>query len=91
MSENSFKDYVENSDTDEHNEIYFGWLNTLLPDYPQEDMEGIKTNVITQGKGMRPLIEIQKDQDFQSRFVEDYHQGISEEESLKRIENLLKK
>ena len=91
LSENSFHDYIENSDKEDHQEVYFGWFNSLLPDYDYEDMESLKTNVITQGKGKRPLIEFHTNQDKASKLVEDFHNGISEEEAVKRIEHVLGK
>ncbi len=36
---------------------YFGWLNTLLPGYP--DTLNLKTSVHTQPVGARPLIELE--------------------------------
>ncbi len=89
LSEQSFNDYILNANEDGYQATYFGWLNSLLPDYDFEEMENIKTKVITQGKGKRPLIEIQKNEYMSSRLVADYHNGISEEEALLRIEKIL--
>lgn len=89
LSESSFRDYIENSNKEDHQETYFGWLNSTLPDYKFEEMESIKANVLTQGKGRRPLIEIQSNEGNASKFLEDYRNGISEEEALRRIERIL--
>lgn len=85
LSEKSFTDYTENCKLEDHKEIYFGWLNASFPPYELEEMEGIKTDVITQGGNSRPFIEIQTNQDKPSRFVDDYHNGISKEEAENRI------
>ncbi len=85
LSEKSYNDYIENSEKEDHQEVYFGWLNCLLPDYEEEEMDSIKTQVITQGAGLRPIIKLNESQDNKSRFVDDYFSGITKEEAVKRI------
>jgi len=90
LGEKSFTDYVENSEKEAHEKVYFGWLDSLLPDYEYEEQVSIKTNVLTQGEGLRPIIEIQINEGRDSNLVKDYHEGISEEEAILRIERVLK-
>ncbi len=91
LSEKSFTDYLVNIDNVDHQATYFGWFNSLLPDYEIEEMENLSTNVMTQGKGNRPTIEIQKEQTINSKFADDYHNGITEKEAIRRIEKALNK
>ena len=91
LGQESFNDYLENGEQEDHQETYYAWFNSLLPDYGEEKMEDLKAIVRTQGKGKRPLIEIYKEQSFPSKLADDYHNGITEEEALRRIDHVLNK
>jgi len=89
LSEESFEDYKENGFKEGHKALYFGWLNAHLPSYELEEMERVKTNVVVNGDGNRPIVEVLYDQNVPSRFVEDYHNGITKEEAEKRIQQVM--
>ena len=91
LSQKSFDDYIKNSNKEEHREIYFGWFNSYIPDYEYEEQFEIKTNVLTQGNGKRPIIEIQRNEGSSSKLVSDFFGGISEEEAIFRIDEVIKK
>ena len=86
LSEKSFNDYVENYNNKEFTAVYFGWLANYLPDY---DYDSIPTNVEVDNSLGRPLILPHSSHD--DRFVKDCYDGISKEESERRINVVLNK
>jgi len=87
LSEQSFEDYKNNFKNDMHVMTYFGWLCNHIPDYP--NTMNLKANVITQSENQRPIIELQKDNDWENDFVKDYFEGITEEEAVRRIKDMM--
>ena len=86
LSEKSYSDYMENFNNDNHEEQYFGWLNSRIPEY--ENTMNIPTTVSTKRGNERP--EIIPYEDFEHEFVKDYYNGISREEAEKRIHEMMK-
>ena len=87
LSEQSFKDYKENYNNENHETQYFGWFASSIPQYNFE--ESIPTTVVTQKGNQRP--QIFPHRDFDHPFVKDYYNGISKEEAEKRINEMLSK
>lgn len=86
LSAESFQDYIDNFDAADHETTYFGWLCSMIPEY--ESTLTIKTTVYTRGKH-RPLIVIQDDNDRSNPFIKDYFEGITEQEAIDRINNMM--
>ena len=86
LSEKSYSDYMENFNNDNHEEQYFGWLNSRIPEY--ENTMNIPTTVNTKRGNERP--EIIPHEDFENEFVKDFYNGISREEAEKRIHEMMK-
>lgn len=86
LSENSFRDYIENFNNENHETEYFGWLSNDLPDYDFSE-ESIPTTVFTRTGNRRP--EIVPHQDFDHPFVNDYYKGITKTEAERRIREML--
>lgn len=57
QSQQNFKTYVENYDTDQIGP-FFGWFSNKLPFY-EESTWALKTMAHFQGNGQRPLIELE--------------------------------
>lgn len=72
MSEQSFKDYLDNYKNEDHRGTYFGYLCNNLPGY--QNTLSLKTNVILRGT-IRPEVIPHKDQ-LDNEFVKDYYEGI---------------
>lgn len=87
LSEKSYDDYFSNFKNENHENQYFGWLDSIIPEY--NFSERIPTNVYTKLGNERP--EIFPHSDFYHPFVKDYYQGITKEEAEKRIHNMLSK
>ncbi|CAA9199375.1 DUF2199 domain-containing protein [Flavobacterium collinsii] len=87
LSENSFEDYLENGEEENHEAQYFGWLSNYIPQY--EFLNSIPTTVVTKPGNERP--EIFPHKDFDHPFVKDYYNGITKAEAEKRIREILKK
>ena len=87
LSEKSYDDYFSNYKNENHENEYFGWLDSIIPEY--NFSESIPTNVYTKLGSERP--EIFPHSDFDHPFVKDYYQGITKEEAEKRIHNMLSK
>ena len=86
----SFIDYVENFQSENHEAVYFGWISNKIPEYG--DTLEIKVNVETQNNNQRPMINIQKSNDYGNQFVKDYFEVITEEDAIERIKkNALKR
>lgn len=77
ISESGYKNYLENVEDGKLGERYFGYFDCLLPDYSNEEQTGIEINIITQGIGKRPIIEIGSNIEKESKLVDDYIEGIS--------------
>ncbi|KQB42312.1 DUF2199 domain-containing protein [Flavobacterium aquidurense] len=86
LSEQSFKDYLENFDNENHETQYFGWLSNYISQY--EFAGSIPTTVVTKSGNERP--EIFPHKDFDHLFVKDFYNGITKEEAEKRIQQMLK-
>jgi hypothetical protein len=86
LSEQSFKDYLENYDNENHETNYFGWLSNFIPEY--EFSGSIPTTVVTKIGNERP--EIFPHKDFDHPFVKDFYNGITKEEAERRIQQMLK-
>lgn len=86
LSEQSFKDYLENYDNENHETNYFGWLSNFIPEY--EFSGSIPTTVVTKSGNERP--EIFPHKDFDHPFVKDFYNGITKEEAERRIQQMLK-
>lgn len=85
LSEKSFYDYFENFRNENHENQYFGWLDSTIPDYDFD--ESIPTTVVKRLGNERP--EIFPHSDFDHPFVKDYYNGITKEEAEKRIHTML--
>src|SRR5688500_16614016 len=59
LSEKSYKDYLDNYDSESHKATYFGFLSNILTGY--EDTLSIKANVVLRGK-TRPEVIPHNDQ-----------------------------
>jgi len=86
LSEESFKNYLDNFDNQNHETTYFGWLSNFIPQH--EFSNSIPTTVVTKEGNERP--EIFPHKDFDHPFVKEYYDGISKEEAEKRIHEMLK-
>ena len=86
LSEKSYTNYYENFNNENHEEQYFGWLNSRIPEY--ENTMNIPTTVQTKRGNERP--EIIPHEDFEHKFVSDYYNGINREEAEKRIHEMMK-
>ena len=87
LSEESFEDYKNNFNNLDYEMTYFGWLCNHIPEY--NDTMNLGTTVITQTENQRPIIELQKDNDWENEFVKDYFEGITEDEAARRIRNMM--
>ena len=81
LSENSFNDYKQNFDNDNHEVQYFGWLSNNIESY--ENTTSVPTTVITRSGNQRP--EVFPHEDFNHPFVQDYYNGITKQEAERRI------
>jgi len=86
LSEKSYSNYTANFSNKNHEEKYFGWLNSRIPEY--ENTINIPTTVQTKRGNERP--EIIPHEDFDHEFVRDYYNGIKREEAEKRIHEMMK-
>lgn len=86
LSEKSYSDYYVNFNNKKHEEEYFGWLNSRIPEY--ENTLNIPTTVWKKLGNERP--EIIPHEDFEHEFVRDYYNGISKEEAEKRMHEMMK-
>ncbi|CAM3013595.1 DUF2199 domain-containing protein [Chryseobacterium flavum] len=85
LSETNFNEYVENYDNKEFEAEYFGWLCSYLPDY--DFPESIPTTVVVNNSIGRPFVY--PHQSYDHPFVDDFYDGIAEEEAMKRINRVL--
>jgi len=85
LSEKNFNDYSENYNNEVHEAGYFGYLCSLIPDYP--DTLSIHMNVYTQPGNQRPTI--QPHESFAHPFVRDYYDGITKDEAKRRIQAMM--
>jgi len=82
LSQTSFEDYIEHFNDDSYEATYFGFLSNNIPSY--DSTLGVKTDVVYNGGGSRPeVIPHESQTDFD--FVDDYWDGISFDEAMKRI------
>ena len=86
LSEKSYSDYKSNFNNENHENRYFGWLCSNIPEYV--NTMSIPCDVITKSGNIRP--EIFPHQDFDHPFVKDYYNGITKVEVEKRINEMLK-
>ena len=68
-----------------HNEPYFGWLQTVVPGY--DKTISIKTMAYESEMGMIPAIKVTEED---HPLTLDQENGISFEEAVKRVDNILK-
>ena len=87
LSEESFEDYKINFNNPDYKAHYFGWFCSQIPEY--QDTMNLRTNVITQGGRRRPIIQLQNANDQDNDFVKDYFEGITEQEAIRRISNMM--
>ena len=85
LSEKSYNDYLTNFNNKNHEEQYFGWLNSRIPGY--NNTLNIPMTVLTKKGNERP--EIFPHKDHPHSFVEDYYSGISRQEAEKRIHKMM--
>lgn len=85
LSEQSFENYLENFDNENHETNYFGWLSNFIPQYKFSG--SIPTTVVTKIGNERP--EIFPHKDFDHPFVKDFYNGITKEEAERRIESMI--
>ena len=85
LSENSFADYVDNYNNEDHKATYFGFLCNNLTGY--KNTLSIKANVVLRGN-LRPEVIPHEDQ-LENEFVRDYYQGIDKETADERIKKVL--
>lgn len=85
LSEKSFLNYVDNFNNENHEERYFGWLNSRILQY--ENTMGIPTTVVTKRGNQRP--EIFPHEDHKHIFVEDYYNGIMKDVAEKRLHEMM--
>lgn len=85
LSEESFENYLENFDNENHETEYFGWLCNNI--YGYDSSTSIPTTVVTKLGNDRP--EIFPHQSHDHKFVVDYFNGITKSEAENRIQNLL--
>lgn len=86
LSEKNYLNYRDNYNSENHEEQYFGWLNSRIAEY--SDTTIIPTTLVTKKGNERP--EIFPHEDFQHQFVTDYYNGISKIEAEKRIHEMIK-
>lgn len=86
LSEKSFYNYVENYDDKDFTTVYFGWLANYIHGY---DYDSIPTNVEVDNSLGQPLILPHSSHE--DPFVKDCYDGISLEETERRINILLNK
>ena len=86
LSEESYLDYEENFDNENHQVEYFSWLCSYISEY--ESTISIPMTVVTQPGNARPIIYPHKDHDHQ--FVFDYYNGISSHEAQARVNMMMK-
>ncbi|NLR95080.1 DUF2199 domain-containing protein [Flammeovirga agarivorans] len=87
LSKESYNDYLENFDNENHKTGYFGWLCSDILEYKESTMN-IPCNVFTKLGNQRPEIIPHDDHDHQ--FVKDYYSGITLEEVQNRVNKVLK-
>ena len=87
LSEESYQDYKANFHNPDYKANYFGWFCSQIPEY--QDTMNLRTNVISQGGDERPIIQLQTENDETNDFVKDYFEGITEQEAIRRISNLM--
>jgi len=87
LSEESFQDYKENFNNPDYHTKYFGWFCSQIPEY--EDTMNLRSTVVTQKGAMRPVIQLQEENDMGNTFVKDYFEGITEQEAIRRITNMM--
>jgi hypothetical protein len=85
VSEKSFSDYKENYHNPNHVTTYFGWLCTEILGYDMDN--DIPTDVTTQTGNNRPIVVPHAS--CNHPFVQDYYNGISETEAIRRIKEML--
>ena len=85
LSEESYADYKANFDNPSHENRYFGWLCSNIPEY--ESTLSIPCDVQTRFGNSRP--EIIPHADFDHPFVKDYYSGIPLQEAEKRIADMM--
>lgn len=89
LSQESMRDYYNHYEDKEYKTTYFGWLVTNLPNYPANTSFGLPTNVeVDNSKGIPTILPHKKGD---SIFIQEFYDGISTEEALKRIEAILNK
>ncbi len=86
LSEKSYLDYKENYNNPNHENKYFGWLCSNVPEYG--DTSSIPCDVITKSGNNRP--EIFPHEDFDHPLVRDYYDGILKTEAENRINEMIK-
>jgi len=83
QSEENFLRYQDTYDDDQSGITTFGWLAATMPGYNERDEEGLlvnlKTNVMWQAPGDRPIVELQ---DCDHPLYRDQRDGISWERAV---------
>ena len=85
LSEKSFNDYKANFYSNDYEAIYFGYLSNWLPG--SDNTLSLHTNVQLSKGGNRPEVIPHK---YEHPFVQDYYNGISQEEAEKRVTEAFK-
>ncbi|NER12876.1 DUF2199 domain-containing protein [Leptobacterium flavescens] len=85
LSEKSYNDYKSNFNNENHETGYFGWLCNSIPQYEEAAM--IPTDVMTKKGNSRPEIFPHESSDHP--LVKDYYDGITKEETERRIQGML--
>ncbi len=86
LSEKSFDEYCDNFFSEEQNGIYFGFLNSQIPEY--DNTVGVRTKVVLSNGRQRPEVIPHVDQ-MDIDFVKDYYEGITRAEAEERINKVI--
>ncbi len=87
LSEKSFNNYQANFHEGTPEPGYFGWLNSWIPGYA--NTVGLKTDVVTQPDGKRPIIELHQAEYERHDFARDWFDGVMVEEAERRVQAML--
>ncbi|WP_375559237.1 DUF2199 domain-containing protein [Bernardetia sp. OM2101] len=85
VSEKSHQDYWDNFNNEEDSTNYFGWISNSISEY--KDIIKVPVKICVLEGNQRP--EIIPDENFEHPFVEDYYNGITEEEAKRRISHII--
>lgn len=88
LNPQSFDDYQEHYDEDDHRATYFGYLSNQIPGYP--DTLSVRVTVHAASAIERPTVVPHEDQ-LPNAFVFDYFNGISSRQVEEKINYILGK